>query len=299
MTTARSLTLFLSLALLPLFALVASCTSTVPLDDRPCPCAKGWVCCSAGLCAKDLNTCPQPEGNPAGTGGSAPPPAVSVNPNAPAYPADPVVTIPAGLTGGWTGYFENFKFASGSDSVKLTLDQGTLTLVVGAEPAPPPATDPTVGWPPGIDLDITHIGNGFVFGARSIEGFRYTAHDVHWAGQRLTFKVAADEAYQGWCALQTSYYVNDTGYYNCTPGSGGSAGPDLSMCTSEDNQGTKRTPVSCAQAWLCSHCACTADSCGGATVRNMSFDITFDGMTAAGSAVLPEGEHPLHLRTVP
>jgi hypothetical protein len=286
------------LAPLPLLLLAGSCAAPVPLDNRPCPCAAGWVCCSAGVCAKDLATCPggeMPGSNDAGmsdtsTDTQVMPEPAHENPHAPTYPADPAVTVPAGLTGSWTGYFENFKFPSGSDSVKLTLAQGELTMIVGAEPPPAPATDPAAVWPPGTSTDLK---NGAGLKPASMEGFRYTAHDVRWAGQRLTFKAAGNEAFQSWCALQTSYYVHDLGYYNCVPGGGGVVTEN--MCIAEDNQGTTMTPVSCAQFFLCNHCGCTATACTGGSERNISFDVTFDGATGSGSAILPEGEHTLHL----
>lgn len=48
--------------LAPLSAIVlAHCGSTVPLEDRPCPCSPDWTCCSPALvCVPRGSTCPAP-----------------------------------------------------------------------------------------------------------------------------------------------------------------------------------------------------------------------------------------------
>lgn len=283
--------------------LAASCTSSLSLENRSCPCATGWVCCSDGLCAKDQSSCPG-----AGTGGNGsmggdPGPITDAGPGTdagaamdvvpredprlPTYPPDPPVIIPEGLVGSWSGYFENFKFPSGSDTVTMTLAQGTLTLTLGAGPVPPP-TDPTVAWPP-----MSESRSKALVLERSIEGVPYTAHEVHWTGQRLTFKVAPDEALQSWCALQTPHFVNDVQAYQCLPGVG--LGLDGDKCYVMDNHGATSTLVSCNQYWECFRCVCTATGCRAGTARDVSFDITFDGSSASGSALLPEGKPTLRL----
>jgi hypothetical protein len=53
---------------------------------------------------------------------------------------------------------------------------------------------------------------------------------------------------------------------------------------------------SCPQFWQCQHCGCTATGCRAGTNRDITFDITFDGAKASGSAILPEpGKLTLHL----
>ena len=76
--------------------------------------------------------------------------------------------------------------------------------------------------------------------------------------------------------------------YNCVPGFGGSwcPAPDGGepLCVAQDGQGTKQTPVSCAQFSQCNGQLCTCDSCGcAASVENgRSFDVTFDADLVTG-----------------
>src|SRR4051812_34615530 len=57
----------------------------------------------------------------------------------------------------WEGYAEANSFADGSDKVRITLDaSGDGTLEIGDSAPMPPATDPSVGYPPssgpGVDI---------------------------------------------------------------------------------------------------------------------------------------------------
>lgn len=266
---------------------LTACTGSVPLDNRPCPCASGWTCCPNNTCSTNA-TCGIDGGTDAPYQRSD---AAQPNPNDPGYPPDPAFDVPAGLAGTWTGYFENYKFGSSSDSFKLVISQlaeqsGSISVILGAEPAPPPPTDPTMSWPLGAGGDPdAGVDNEFSV----IEGFAYTAHEVVWSGQRLRFRIAANEARTAWCNLQTSYFVHNEGYYWCTPGVSGAVGNG--MCSAQDNPDPNNpdyavhTQVPCAQFYGCGRCACDATSCTGGKVRIPAFDITFASGSAAGSGV--------------
>lgn len=46
--------------LLSLLGLVAACTSELPLEGRPCPCADGWQCCEdQNVCVPEGDACPE------------------------------------------------------------------------------------------------------------------------------------------------------------------------------------------------------------------------------------------------
>jgi hypothetical protein len=53
------------LTLLACLAAAPACASEVALEDRPCPCAEGWVCCpESNVCAQRADACTSA---PAGT----------------------------------------------------------------------------------------------------------------------------------------------------------------------------------------------------------------------------------------
>src|SRR5262245_53865360 len=88
---------------------------------------------------------------------------------------------------------------------------------MGTAAPPPPATSATEYYPPGAPT-----GPGPTL-PMLIEGFSYLARAVTWQGTRLKFLVPGTQPFEGWCALQTSYYVAQQNRYNCVPGFGGSA----------------------------------------------------------------------------
>jgi len=264
---------------------LTACSGAVPLDNRACPCASGWTCCPNNTCSR-TGTCSTDGGIDVGT-------PMRPNPNDPGYPPDPAFDVPAGLAGTWTGYFENYKFPSSSDSFKLVISQpaeqsGSIAVILGAEPPPPPPTDATMSWPLGAGGD-PDAGADNAFSV--IEGFAYTAHEVVWSGQRLTFRIAPEEAMTVWCSLQTPYFVHSEGYYWCVPGVSGSQGNG--MCYAQDSpdpnnpDNVVHTLVPCAQYHQCGACACDATSCTGGKRRSGSFDITFASGSASGSGATP------------
>ena len=110
------------------------------------------------------------------------------------YPGD---VSSLGAREAWTGYLENYQFASGSDAIALSFATdptgivlGTVTL--GAGSPPPPATDPEAVYPP-----------GYTRFSGITEGFPFTMAQGTLIGSRLRFTIWVTEVWSGWCALQT------------------------------------------------------------------------------------------------
>jgi hypothetical protein len=92
--------------MLAVFALaLGACIPGVPLDNRPCPCATGWVCCAtSNVCAENESSCPGAQtppgtagssGNPGSVGGSGDPGTAGGGPIDASYSADVPLPPPA------------------------------------------------------------------------------------------------------------------------------------------------------------------------------------------------------------
>ena len=200
----------------------------------------------------------------------------------------------------WTGYIELHQFKSGSDTIKLSFAADSFGQVVGQVilgngTAPPPATDPNVGYPEGkIDL------------FSGIEGFPYSMLNGNFAANRLRFTLQGLEPWGGWCALQTPVADSDTclpqwmsnsdGNQNqcflVNPVDGyGDAAPDPGLMVSVD----------CGKLILCNEarvCQCSTSSCGlnqsEAENKTTSFDIAVSNGTASGSMQGSLGGSDIH-----
>jgi hypothetical protein len=85
----------------------------------------------------------------------------------------------------------------------------------GPLPEPyPPATDPDVGYPPGVG--VTEFAS-MRFGERS--GIHYPMRDARFEDGTLTFMWSTNDFYQDWCALQTPqpWTVEGHSFYFCAP----------------------------------------------------------------------------------
>ena len=92
---------------------------------------------------------------------------------------------------------------------------GFLQFSNGPLPEPfPPATDPDVGYPPG--LRAAEVGE-LRWNARS--GIHYPLRDARFQNGTLTFLWSTTDLYQDWCALQTPqpWTIEGHGYYFCAP----------------------------------------------------------------------------------
>ena len=213
------------------------------------------------------------------------------------------------LDGTWTGYFESYTLPSGSDVLSMTFAGApgsvTGTVKFGTKAAPPPPTDPNVGYPPGLGDNMQPLV-GF-----QGEGFVFTASGITLEAPRLQLGVGSDEEWSAWCALVSSYGQEPDGggpTYGCLPNWGCSSG---NGSCSQPNPSTNQTvPVDCGKMFLCLGggcggigpvCQCTATSCG---VDLSTADITFDMQLADdhldGSIAGPTlGNHNVHLTRSP
>ena len=213
----------------------------------------------------------------------------------PEVPSDQPFTIPDGLMGTWTGYFEGYTLRSGTDAVTLTLEHRAdggdqIRVVFGTEPPPPPASLAIEPWLPG------NPDSG------PFDGFVYLAHEVRWRARWLTFTIATWDPWQGWCELQTSYPSPAGARNRCVP-----VDADCSVCAGSPPP-APTTPcrpsmssgaiVVCAQLERCQGtdvpCLCDATRCESDPTRNRGFDLTFDSDVAATGSMSPQAV-PLRL----
>jgi hypothetical protein len=198
---------------------------------------------------------------------------------------DCVATSNVRITGIWDGYTENA--SDPWDKVRLVINGATEggsvcgTIALGTGTAPPPPTDPNVGYPP-----IANFGGM----PNSIaEGFPFTMLDGTYESGRVRFGFASTEYYKTWCALQTPYQVNvQPPQYQCVPPSGGGErfGPD--GCFQIDRNTQKETQFDCSRLALCNSggavCACSASGCEASRDANFKLDLHFDTAQGYGSS---------------
>jgi hypothetical protein len=185
------------------------------------------------------------------------------------------------LVGTWNGYIENGQ--PPWDQLTLTINGASVdggvcgTLVVGAGPPPPPATDPNVGYPPSQ--------GGFGGGSAGVSGARLTLLMGTTDGARVRFSVAQAETWRSWCQLQPSF--NNGQSCACLPPfSTAMFGP--SGCTFGAASST--FTVDCGKLQLCSPpqsaCACNASGCDASNEQSDDFDLRFSGDMGEGSDTL-------------
>jgi len=238
----------LAMVLLALPPALAGCADHVQSSLATCPCSQGMVCCESGVCAADESACAQ---------------ATSALSNDSA--------------GHWTGYVENFAFASGSDALDLTLtagSDGSLSgqLILGMGTMPPPATDGTVGWPSG---QFSFDSLGLPLGA--LEGYGYHLNNVKWTALRLQFEIDIAEPWGPWCRLQNS---SDSACVQVHGGYGTNAGECFTP--------TGMQQVDCGLVYLCADadvCVCSPAGCDAATAPIYQFDVALRNNDGDGSVV--------------
>jgi hypothetical protein len=165
----------------------------------------------------------------------------------------------------------------------------TGTIVFGSGSLPP-ATDPNVGYPPGVKWWPTPPP--YFLG----EGFAYTIVGGKLDGTRLQFGVGTTELWAAWCALQTPVPWDATSY-DCLPNwasGGGNQG-----CFQTNPMTNMTVPVDCGKLYLCDQayqtCTCTASSCAiRSTPPDTSFDMQLGGTKADGSTSGYFGDHNVH-----
>ncbi len=164
----------------------------------------------------------------------------------------------------WDGYTEAYKFGSGSDRLRIELDdEGNGTVVLGDGAPPAPATDPDARYdpygfrPPMEGPPTSTLG----------EGFAYTVQHAEVHDKRIRFGIDGYEVYKSWCELQVP--VHDTTgdpnapEYGCIPYHT-SAGSNGTTCHYDDYVTGEEVEASCVRIDYCSAspvCTCTADGC--------------------------------------
>jgi hypothetical protein len=198
----------------------------------------------------------------------------------------------------WDGYAEAHSFESGSDRVRLVLDEnGNGYLEIGDAPLLPPPTDPDVGYPPGA---LEGVSFNYWDKQGLGEGFHYTVVGTVLEASRLRLGVQGEELYDAACALyepEPSVVPPGTGYscvgantFNMSPGENGQC-----LVQRVTNEAYAEVSVACSKLALCwGLCVCSADACSaglsntleGASTR-LDAALTDNGDTLVGTLLLP------------
>jgi hypothetical protein len=198
-------------------------------------------------------------------------------------PTSCVSSVASPLVGTWQGYVENA--AAPWDQLTLVINGASVdggvcgTIVVGAGPAPAPATDPNVGYPPSDTA-------GFEDQPAIVSGFALTLQNGTTDGARVRFSVAQTEPWRSWCELQPSY-DNGAQQCSCIPPYSSLSGSTSNSGTCSIAVGSQKFTVNCGKAFLCQgmspYCSCNDTGCEAATSTTLDFDLRFSGDTAEGS----------------
>jgi hypothetical protein len=196
----------------------------------------------------------------------------------------------------WDGYIEATMLASGSDRLRLQLDEnGHGWLQLGDIPLVDPPTDPNAPYP--NDPNYPQYSPFGEFDSYLHEGFRYRVKSATVEEKRIRIYVASFEFYEKWCELQTSYPnpdPNDTPAYACDPPSHtgfhydgkcyvgtGVLDPTLPP-GSNVTPGPNSTEVNCVQFAYCAGgpgmtpCTCSADGCVSTDDTVLTLDAALD-----------------------
>jgi hypothetical protein len=187
------------------------------------------------------------------------------------------------LIGSWNGYVENFN-GPPWDTLRLVVlgaSEGTGlcgTLTIGTGAPPPPATDPNVGYPPGVEI--------VPFGQPLIVGYSYTLLEGSIQGSRVRFSIGLREVWREWCRLQSvcADKINP-GQYACVPN--GPAHASESGCVVTDPSSHEDQLFDCNKFHLCNiaggACHCTESGCFAEPSPSMTFDLQLRDAELSGS----------------
>lgn len=186
----------------------------------------------------------------------------------------------------WDGYAEAHPFRSGSDRVRIELDdEGKGHVVFGEGTPPAPTTDPA-------NSPFEFTDNGGIVGIDGdwIEGFEYTVQHAEVRERRIQLAFSGMEIFKAWCDLQVPLRDTsesaDAPEYACVPHFDGWR-RDHGRCWGTDPQTGEDVEVNCMNLLLCGEpsCTCTADGC---TIPSLSSSST-TGSGGALDAVLDDG----------
>jgi hypothetical protein len=200
-------------------------------------------------------------------------------------PNDIDKTSLASYAADWDGYVEAYTFRSGSDRVRVSIDQsGEGFLQVGEGDALPLPTDPAIGWPP--MLEPNELFSRFLY-----DGVRYPLGSVRIESARIRFEIETHAAFATFCEMQTPVENSfNPGLYGCFETNGYRETTD-GGCIVDRPDGSEE-PVDCAKVIICSYagCACDASSCTSAPGWTIPIDAALDdsGDELVGSIVLTE-----------
>jgi hypothetical protein len=183
----------------------------------------------------------------------------------------------------WEGYAEAFEFDSGSDAIRIVLDEnGNGTLSVGNASSIAPPADPDVGYPLGPNGERRPFPQGNLY-----SGFSYSVIGARVSEHRLRFEVQPTELFEAWCELQTpvaATYRFPPDRYFCAPDTT-VFGDDTEGCVQLDAQGNE-VPIDCNKVGLCFYdiCVCDANGCTSDTDGRES--VTIDAALASEGSEL-------------
>lgn len=186
----------------------------------------------------------------------------------------------------WAGDTLDFFFNPQNDKWRLVFDGtdangrvcGTATYVAAGQAPPPPAKDPDESYPPGMEF-MQHFG----VEVGPVPGVTYSIIQGAEVGAALHFRIAPNELWQDWCALQVPVPQGDG--YGCVGGDNG-WGSDGVTCTVTNRDGTTQEYPQfkcdlCAGNPVCTCDAkhCVASDNGQSTV----FDLKIEGSKLSGT----------------
>jgi hypothetical protein len=186
--------------------------------------------------------------------------------------------VPADISGTWKGYVENYSFRDTSDAITLRIVSGpngiTGHATFGMSPLPPPVTNPTIGYPPGVDPDPT----------AAYPGFPFTIENASLEGSRLRFGISPAEMWKRWCEAQIPIADEaNVGSYGCARNWATKYGVP---CSQFDPATMHWVQADCGRVRLCfpgSVCQCMAKACSVSLRGGIHFKLDISLPKADGS----------------
>lgn len=196
-------------------------------------------------------------------------------------PADMTLSL-EDFAANWDGYIEAYDLPSGSDRIRIVLDeQGEGTVLFGDGDVLPPPTDPDAAYPP-QEESIDYMKG---LAEAVYEQIAYPVYETRLEASRLRLELHSSDAVADWCALQTPVYDEANDRYSCVPNTGG--GMDENGCW-YNGPNDEHIAVSCAKLSCTMSCACTETSCSAVDNGVVKLDgaLDDDGQTLEGTLVL-------------